>query len=261
MTPARTPGRAAIDWRARVGALSSDRSLPLSTRVRDALFQAIVRGRIPPATHLPETPIADALGVSRVAVREAVRQLAAEGVAEIFPNRGAFTVDFSVQDLEEVFSLRSSLEVLGARLAASKAGRTDLARLEDVLDEMRAVERTQDRFDNAWVDARFHRVLMEVSGHRRALRAWHGMFAQITMVVYSSTSYFPDIDGLADRHRPIVDAIRAGDPDQAEDVIVRHIFDGGRLLLDSLRRDGASLASPYAAARPHAVVGAADPPS
>lgn len=255
-TNPRSNGRTSPRWREALRPLGTDPGASLSARVHDELFQAIVRGKIPPGTHLPEIPIAEALGVSRVAVREAVRQLAQEGVAEIYPNRGAFTVNFSVQDLEEVFSLRSSLEVLGVRLASVNAGRTDIARLEEVLDDMRKIDGTQDRFHNAWVDARFHRVLMEISGHRRALRAWHAMLSQITMVVYNSTTYFPDIDGLADRHVPIVEAIKSGDPDRAEGVIVRHIFDGGRLLLDSLRRDGAALASPYPAARTQLMIGA-----
>ena len=232
--------RPAPAWNDVLGGLAADPQLPLSRRVHDVLFRAIVRGRIAPGSHLPEIPIAEALGVSRVAVREAVRALTGEGLAEVFPNRGAFTVAFAVQDIEEVFSLRSALEALGARLATQKLGRTDLARLEDVLDEMREVDRSEDRFASAWVDARFHRVLMEVSGHRRAIRAWHGLNAQITVVVYNSGSYFPDIHGLADRHVPIIQALRSGDADLAERVVVQHIFDGGRLLLEAVRRDGAA---------------------
>ncbi len=232
--------RAPPAWTDVLGGLAADPGLPLSRRVHDVLFQAIVGGRIPPGSHLPEIPIAEALGVSRVAVREAVRALTGEGLAEVYPNRGAFTVAFTVQDIEEVFSLRSALEALAARLATQKLGRTDLARLEDVLDDMREVDRSEDRFASAWIDAQFHRVLMEVSGHRRAIRAWHGLNAQITMVVYNSSSYFPDIHGLADRHAPIIEALRSGDADLAERVVVQHIFDGGRLLLEAVRRDDAA---------------------
>lgn len=225
------------DWSLILDAIPGGPDVPLGRQIHDALFQAILRGRVPPGSHLTEQPIADGLGVSRISVREAIRELTREGLAQIFPNRGAFTVEFSPEDIEEIFSLRAVLEGLAVRLAAQDHSRTDLALLEDVVDEMVDVENSHDRLAGAWIDAKFHRTLMEISGHQRALHAWHAMSAQITMAVYNSTTYYPDIDGLAARHVAIVDVVRSGDPVAAEAHIEHHILDGGRLLLEAIGRD------------------------
>jgi len=229
--------KAAPNWSTVLDDLEGDAHASLSLRVHDALFEAILRGRIAPGSHLAEQPIADRLGVSRIGVREAVRELSRGGLAEIVPNRGGFTATFAPDDIEEIFSLRAALERIAVRLVAKDASRTDLARLEDVVDEMSDVESGHDRLAGARIDTTFHRILMEASGHRRALHAWHAMSAQITMAVYNSTTYYQDIDGLASRHQGIVDTIRTGDPEAAEAFILDHILDGGRLLLEAVRRD------------------------
>ncbi len=209
----------------------------LTEHVHDVLFMAIVRGRIGPGQHLAEQPIADALGVSRISVRDAVRRLGADGFVVIYPNRGAFTIGFAPQDIEEIFSLRASLETLAIRRAAKTFGRTDEARLEELIDEMRVIERGDDRFRGVEIDARFHETVMEIAGHRRAHSAWRTISAQITMAVYSATTYYEDMDGLADRHQGIIDVLRAGDPDRAEAEIRAHIIFGSHQLLEAIGRE------------------------
>lgn len=209
----------------------------LSEHVHDLLFVAIVQGRIGPGQHLAEQHIADALGISRISVREAIRQLAADGFVIVYPNRGAFTVGFEPDDIEEIFSLRASLEVLAIRRASHDLSRSALAQLEDIIDEMEVIEAGTDRFAGADVDARFHAKLMEIAGHGRALAAWRTISAQITMAVYSATTYYEDMDGLADRHRAVIDVLRTGDADLAEQKIREHIIYGSHLLFEALGRE------------------------
>ncbi|MEX2540847.1 MAG: GntR family transcriptional regulator [Trueperaceae bacterium] len=224
-------------WSDRLSQPTARRHLSLSARVYESLFEAILGGKVRPGEHLAEQPIAGSLGVSRISVREAIRRLATDGLVEIIPNRGAYVVDFSPADIEEIFSLRGSLEALGIRLATESAGRIDLARLEEVVDEMRGIEKGDDRLAGAEVDTKFHHTLMEISRHRRALEAWRSMSAQITIAVYNSITYYPDIDGLAERHSRIVDVIRSGDTEEAESCISDHIIQGGRMLLEAIGRD------------------------
>lgn len=224
-------------WSDLLTQLEAPGQVSLGERVYESLFEAILGGKVRPGEHLAEQPIAGSLGVSRISVREAIRRLATDGLVEIIPNRGAFLVDFTPDDIEEIFSLRGALEALGIRLASETAGRIDLARLEEVVDEMRGVEKSHDRVAGAEVDTRFHLTLMEVSRHRRALHAWHSMSAQITIAVYNSITHYPDIDGLADRHGRIVEVIRSGDAAEAERCIRDHIIQGGRRLLAAIGRE------------------------
>jgi GntR family transcriptional regulator of gluconate operon len=224
-------------WSDRLRELASPQHISLSERVYESLFEAILGGKVLPGEHLAEQPIAGSLGVSRISVREAIRRLATDGLVELIPNRGAFVVAFGPRDIEEIFSLRGSLESLGIRLATEGAGRVDLVRLEEIVDEMRDIEKSHDRVSGAEVDTRFHLTLMEVSRHRRALEAWRSISAQITIAVYNSITYYPDINGLADRHARIVEVIRSGGADEAERHISDHILQGGRMLLEAIGRD------------------------
>lgn len=225
-----------LDWKKALEVEHKAAGISQSEHAFNTLYQAIVQGRVGPAHHLSEQPIADAIGVSRISIRDAIRQLESVGLVDIFPHRGAFTVSLTPQDIEEVFSLRTAIESIAIRLVASNATRTDLARLEDVIDEMRLLEQQKDRFAGAQVDAKFHGILVEVSGHRRAYEAWKRMSAQITMAVYNAGSYYEDLGNLADRHTNILAALRANDPDLAEEVISEHIIHGSHLLLEAVGR-------------------------
>lgn len=225
-----------LDWTAALAVEGKQIGVSQSEHARSTLFQAIVQGRVPPGQHLSEQPIADAIGVSRISVRDAIRQLEAAGLVSIYPHRGAYTVRLDPQDIEEIFSLRTSLEVLAIKLVARNASRTDLARLEDVVDKMRTIETGDDRYSASQVDTEFHSILMEVSGHARAFDAWKRMNAQITMAVYQAASYYEALGSLADRHVAIIDTLKTGDTDKAEEAIVAHIIHGSHLLLKAVGR-------------------------
>jgi len=209
----------------------------LSENVYQALMEAILQGRLGPGEHLVEQSIADQFGVSRMAVREAIRRLAHDGLVEVVPNRGTFTVEFTSRDIEEIFDLRAILEEKAVRLVTERGRRSDLALLEEVIDEMRKIEQLDDRIAAATVDTRFHQLLVDLSDHSRLARVWRSMSAQITMVVYNSSSYYRDVGDLAQRHQRIVDAMRNGDPDLAAMTILDHIRVGGKYLLAAIKQD------------------------
>ena len=209
----------------------------LGEGVYQALLEAILQGKVRSGQHLVEQSLANQFRVSRISVREAIRELANDGLVELVPNRGAFVVRFGVADLEEIFTLRASLEALAIGLATQRARRTHLARLEELIEEMHQVEDTDDRLVAASVDTRFHRALMAASGHVRAQQAWEQMSAQITMVVYNTSTYYPAIGKLAQRHQVLLDAIRAGNAPQAQQAVTDHIMVGHQHLVEALLQD------------------------
>lgn len=225
------------DWIKSLSPLQGRTRSTLSEHVYQALMEAILQGKLGPGEHLVEQSLADQFGVSRMAVREAIRKLAHDGLVEVIPNRGTFTIEFTNRDIEEIFDLRAILEEKAIRRVTERGRRSDLALLEDVLDEMREVEKLDDRVAAATVDTRFHQRLVELSGHSRVARVWRSMSAQITMVVYNSSSYYPDVGNLAERHAMIVDAMRSGDPDLAAETVLHHIHEGGKYLLAAIKQD------------------------
>lgn len=100
-----------------------DSVLPVTGTLRDrvvlALRQSIVSGRIPPGTRLSEPSLARELRVSRGPVREAIRELATEGLVRIESRIGTFVTHPEAREIEETFAIKSVLEGLAARLACT----------------------------------------------------------------------------------------------------------------------------------------------
>src|SRR3954469_5815073 len=109
----------------------------LTDQVLTTLRKAIVSGAFTPGDHVPETRMAEQLGVSRVPVREAMMTLEREGLLE-FDERGAARVrNFTAADFEEVFSMRIALEPMAARLACRRLQSGDVSALTENIKRMR----------------------------------------------------------------------------------------------------------------------------
>src|SRR4051794_41279653 len=113
----------------------------LADQVKERLLEAILDGSYPPDSRIVETAVAKELGTSQAPVREALRGLAALGVVEITPFRGARVRRPTRRELLEAYAVRSALEALGARLAVPRLTDADLAELTACVDAMQAAAR------------------------------------------------------------------------------------------------------------------------
>lgn len=137
---------------------------PLRQQVLDSLRQAIITGRLVPGSRLIERELTDMLGVSRTVVREALRQLESEGLIAIVPHRGPVVRELSLEEAEDLYSIRAVLEGFAARLFAEKATDTQIDMLE------RALRLVVEAYESGDADQvlnsknGFYRVLFEGAG-------------------------------------------------------------------------------------------------
>ena len=130
----------------------------------------IREGRLAPGQRLIETDLARTLGVSRGPLREALRRIAAEGLIELTPNRGAVVRKLTREEVEEIFEILAALTHLAIRKVAERIGEPHVrARIEAALAEARAFDADRDR--RAVTELRdrniaFHNVLYDLSGNR-----------------------------------------------------------------------------------------------
>src|SRR6201994_3952646 len=96
------------------------------TRLRDH----IVEGNIPDGGRIPERQLCEMLGISRTPLREALKVLAAEGLIELLPNRGARVKQLSERDIAELFDVMGGLEALAGRLACENINHEEIAEVE-----------------------------------------------------------------------------------------------------------------------------------
>jgi len=173
---------------------------------------------------LREGDLAAVIGVSRTPVREALRRLAAEGLVRHEPNRGVQVEDWGVEDLDEIFSLRSQLEPWGCGLAAV-TGRADLELLAELADSMDREARSEPPDLDAITELnnRFHRAVLEASGNTRLV----GLVSSVVEVplVWRTFSHYSAeaMQRSLAHHHEIVQALRAGDAAWAESVMRSHV--------------------------------------
>jgi GntR family transcriptional regulator of gluconate operon len=191
---------------------------------------AIVRGDLPAGTRLLEQRLAAQFGVSREPIRDALRRLEQEGLVENRQRRGAYVVGLTPRDVKEIYDLRTLLEIAAARLAAARATEEQVDHLQDLVETMADLSR-RGRIDRlADPDIEFHRHLFLAADHRRLLVAWEPAAELARALLEVTTTVRHSHPRGAANHQPIVDALRAGDPDAAEQAVVTH-FDHARSVM------------------------------
>ena len=208
------------------------RSLTSAGRTLDTLREDILRGTLPAGSRLGEVELAERLGVSRTPVREALSRLAAEGLVELAPNRGARVASWSVDELEGVFALRSLLEPQLTALAVPHATAADL----DALDELAAqMIDLGDRDLDGLVplNRAFHDRLVALAGALAA--AVHSPLVARNFHAYDDVSLRRSMA----HHVEIVAALRAGDPEWARAVMTAHIHNARAVMVRAAAADPA----------------------
>lgn len=196
-------------------------------RIRDH----ILTGELQPGEPISEAERAEVLGMSRSPVREALRQLAQEGLVEIFPKRGTFVTELSARDVREAFELRDAIESACARLAAERRTDEDLEAMEaacDAIDEAAANE------TRAYAHATdFHGLVAAAARSRYLQEAFESSQAKIDLAsrVAAGAAPRPPRDV---HHRDIFDAIAAGDPGRSESLMRNHLRESARRLIERL---------------------------
>ncbi|MGQ9548708.1 MAG: GntR family transcriptional regulator [Roseiflexus sp.] len=208
-------------------------------QVYQRLRRLLIEGYYPPGSRLVEERLAQDLGVSRTPVRQALVRAAAEGLVQLFPNRGAVARGFTVDDLIEMYDLRALLEGHAAYLAARRITAEQLVRMEMAATALeQSLTITFDRHQDevhflVEHNAIFHQTIAEAAGNQRLI----SMLNQIVAVPLQFQSFYwyraeeRRISNFF--HRSILHALRLGDGDRARAMMREHIFYGRDVLLQS----------------------------
>jgi DNA-binding GntR family transcriptional regulator len=189
------------------------------TRVREALM----RGTLPPGTLVREADLARQFGVSRTPIREALQRLQAEGLVTAAAQRGYVVADLSPEELADVYQVRAVLEALAARLAAQRATRSDIGRLEDIFEALDEAVVRGDKERDPTLTGAFHDAIANAS-RNRYLQSMLSNIREIFERYRRTRSLAPMRvhEGHAD-HAQLLAAIRARDAERAAEIASRHI--------------------------------------
>jgi len=191
------------------------------TRLRDH----IVEGNIPDGARVPERQLCEMLGISRTPLREALKVLAAEGLVELLPNRGARVRALSEQDLGELFDVMGGLEALAGRLACENIRDEEVAEIEGLHYEMYGFYLHRDMHGYFNVNQLIHQKIVEAS-RNETLKATYANFAgRIRRVRYSANfARKRERWGEAMReHEMILEALRRRAGNELSDILFKHL--------------------------------------
>lgn len=199
----------------------------LPEAVRRALRHRILNNEIPAETRLVEANLAAEFGVSRGTIRDAMRNLQAEGLIAIVPRRYSVVTRMSVEEAEDVCYARYVLE--DASLSAGGRHRdTGLTgALQAAIEQMEAAAQAEDMDLLVEWDTRFHELLVDVSGRDRLKQLWSTMNSQMGALMRSEMERQGiGLAEAAQRHRELIDAELSGDNERLHEALKEHYLAG-----------------------------------
>jgi GntR family transcriptional repressor for pyruvate dehydrogenase complex len=218
---------------------------PLAEELSDALLHDILSGTFPPGTILPsETELAERSGMSRLTVREAIKDLRSKRVVEVNQGRGTFVnqpTEWSVLDpvlliarssygedsleLERQFlEARRTVEVQIARMAATRRTDHHLQALGEAILEMKIAAQRADVDAFVRADIAFHQGLMEAAGNPFITALFEPMAQILHLTRHQTSAHAPVREHAIDHHQKILDALSDGDPDDVAASMHDHLM-------------------------------------
>lgn len=210
-------------------AIKPDRSL--ADQVYETIRESIINGRLVPGNLYSVKNLAEMLNVSRTPVREALIELAEQGMVEFERNRGVRILQTTLRDLEEIFALRIVLETAATRRATELFTAPALRRLTREFKAMGNAAEAGDEQKMMEHDRRFHDVVLEMSGNERLTHYVDQLRILILTRGLLTTGRSRSLQDVVAAHHRILTAIEGRDPDAAAEAMREHILSTGVLLI------------------------------
>jgi len=195
----------------------------LNQKVYRILKAEIIEGSLKPGTKLLENNIAKQLGISRTPIREALRELAAEGFVKMNPNQGVVVSNASVEDVQEVLQIRGVLEGLAARLATKMINEEEIKELEKYQKRMEYYTNKDDVLAFSEMDTEFHELILNICGNNRLIQIRKNLSDQAHRYQIRSLSVPGRLKYSLKEHQEIVEALKRKNPEQADRLSQKHI--------------------------------------
>jgi len=200
----------------------------------ERLRAMIVRGELAPGEKLNERVLAERLGISRTPLREAIKSLASEGLAELHPHRGACVAAIDANRLREVFVVLAALESLAGELACRHASALQRAELRAVHYAMLLHHARGELAQYFECNQRIHALLVEAAGNTALLQSWRALNAQVQRVRFMANRTQGRWDQAIAEHEALLAAFEAGEATRLAALLREHLEHTRARVLDSV---------------------------
>jgi DNA-binding GntR family transcriptional regulator len=201
-------------------------------RVADFLRLQIIEGKMKPGDRVNELLLSGELGISRSPIREALAQLAGEGLVRVIPYKGTFVTQLSKERLQDLLDFRLALEQFAVQRAIERATPADLNHFEELILGI-TMQATSGNFAGAVdADLRAHEYLIELAHSSHLAQTYRAMLGELRLYIAQTVRHYRGTSELATEHAALLAAMRAKNIPQAKSLICDHIAHGFSAVLE-----------------------------
>jgi DNA-binding GntR family transcriptional regulator len=209
----------------------------LHQQAAQRLRQMLVENRIAPGAKLNERELSEVLQVSRTPLREAIKMLAAEGLVELLPNRGAVALALTEQDVQHTFEVMAGLEAMSGELAAQRVTDEEVAEIRAKHFEMLAAYTRRDLSAYYALNAQIHRAINAAAKNPVLSVTYAQVNARLQALRFRSNQDGDKWKRAVEEHGRMVDALAARDGAAMRAVLLEHLHNKRDVVLEQLRSD------------------------
>ncbi len=188
----------------------------------EKIYEAVLDQRLRPGVKLSEAELCEAFGVGRMRIRRSLLLLASREVVELLPNRGAFVAKPTAQQATDIFEARLIMEPPLLKMVLERAQAPDLAELEQHLRAESQAREAGRRREAIRLSGLFHTHVAQLAGNAVMMRAVKDLVARSSLIIglYGDPGLTSCRD---DEHASIIEALRAHEAEQAQELMVSHL--------------------------------------
>jgi DNA-binding GntR family transcriptional regulator len=208
----------------------------LHDAVTGAMRKMIVEGTLPPGARLNERDLCALLGVSRTPLREALKVLAAEGLVEHQPNRGATVAVLEAQDVSDMFDLLGCLEAYAGELACERINPDELAQLEAMTEEMAGCHARGALPEYYELNRRIHDTINLIARNSALRQTYQNLNRRVQALRFRSNHDPRKWERAMHDHREMIEALGTRDGKRMAALMRTHLEEKKRAVLATLAR-------------------------
>lgn len=207
----------------------------LHEQVAQRLRQMLLEGYIASGAKLNERELSEELKVSRTPLREAIKMLAAEGLVELLPNRGAIAVELSEADILNTFEVMAGLEGQSGELAAQRITESELAEITAMHYEMLAAYTRRDLSNYYRLNTAIHRAINAAARNPVLTATYNQVNARLQALRFRSNQDGEKWKRAMQEHEQMIEALRAHDPVRMRAILLAHLDNKRDVVIEQLR--------------------------
>ncbi|MDO3378463.1 GntR family transcriptional regulator [Geoalkalibacter halelectricus] len=214
-----------------------ERHQTLREKILETIRDAILRGTLKPGEKVAEPELAERFGISRTPIREAFRQLESEGYLTVIPRKGAVVTALSERDVKEFYAIKAILEGYAARIAAKNLSDKEIERLEAINERLQQLADEGDVKSFYRTHNEFHELFIRAAGNHKLAELINQLVVKFNRPRMASLSLPGRMQISVNEHSRLLEAFKARNGEQADNLVRKTASLGGQLLIQSMAQE------------------------